>query len=88
VKALLGEHLIEFTGARQILTDLRDITTDVLVASGGLRAGRAQNAAMASRLRVSLSSGRRAGSTTISTSRESAVESVDEWLADDTMLEV
>jgi hypothetical protein len=34
--ALLGEHSIEATAARKILTDLRDVATDILIACGGL----------------------------------------------------
>jgi hypothetical protein len=36
---LFGEHLIEAAAARQILANLRDVATDILIAGGGLRAG-------------------------------------------------
>jgi hypothetical protein len=36
--ALLGEHLIEAAAARQVLSDLRDVATDILIACSGLRA--------------------------------------------------
>jgi hypothetical protein len=39
--ALLGEHSIESATVRQILTDLRNVATDVLIARGGLGCGRA-----------------------------------------------
>ena len=33
--ALLREHLVEATAAREVILDLRDVVSDVLVACGG-----------------------------------------------------
>ena len=55
---------------------LCDVVSDVLIARDEFRAGHAQNAGMASRLRTSCSCRRRAGSMTRSTSRRRAVDSL------------
>ena len=73
---LLREHVVEAAAAREVILDLRDVVSDVLVACCGFRAGHAQNAGMASRLSASFNSRRRAGSITMSTSRRKATASL------------